>query len=373
MQKLTKREKEVYNLIKNRPTISREIIANKLGISESAVGTYIYNLTKKGYILGKGYITAPEKKIVVIGGSNLDLKAYSKNYLKNTSNPGFVKESLGGVGRNIAENLGILGQDVILLTAIGDDHFGHKLLAETKKSNVNLEHVKISNNKRTGLYLAHLDEKGELIAAISDMEIMNSIDLDYLKEKRKIIKNAHLVIFDTNLSIEAMEYIINITDKNNIKTLAETVSVDKSKKLIDYLDKIDYISPNIAEAETLLDLEIEIEKELSYRIDKVKKRYGTINNLPTMFISCGEKGVLILNNKLSKFIEAQKIAKREIVEATGAGDSLLAGIADKLLKGEKLEKAVRFAVKIAALTVKSEYTVNPNLKELLEGDEIDEK
>ena len=304
--------------------------------------------------------------IVVIGGSNIDLKAYSENYLPNTSNPGHIEESLGGVGRNIAENLGIIGNKVTLLTSVGDDHFGKKILEETSNSQVNLDHVKITDKEKTGLYLAHLDKKGELIAAISGMEIMNSIDKSYIKANEKLIKNSSLVIFDTNLNSEVIEYILQITKKNKITTFGEPVSIDKGKKLLKQLENIDYLSPNLDEAEMLLGLEIKDVEDFSLRLKKVKEKYNSYKNYPVMFVSCGEKGVLILSKEKFDFVEAEKISKKDLKETTGAGDALLAGIASKLAKeNSELKKAVEFGIKIASLTVKSKYTVNPDLKEKL--------
>lgn len=304
--------------------------------------------------------------IVVIGGSNIDLKAYSENYLPNTSNPGHIEESLGGVGRNIAENLGIIGNKVTLLTSVGDDHFGKKILEETSNSQVNLDHVKITDKEKTGLYLAHLDKKGELIAAISGMEIMNSIDKSYIKANEKLIKNSSLVIFDTNLNSEVIEYILQITKKNKITTFGEPVSIDKGKKLLKQLENIDYLSPNLDEAEMLLGLEIKGVEDFSLRLKKVKEKYNSYKNYPVMFVSCGEKGVLILSKEKFDFVEAEKISKKDLKETTGAGDALLAGIASKLAKeNSELKKAVEFGIKIASLTVKSKYTVNPDLKEKL--------
>lgn len=308
--------------------------------------------------------------IVVIGGSNVDLKAYSENYLPDTSNPGYIEESLGGVGRNIAENLGILGKKVILLTAVGNDHFGKKLLTETAKSNVNLDYVKICKQEKTGLYLAHLDKKGELIAAISGMEIMKSIDKPYIKANKEVIKNSSLIIFDTNLNSEVIEYILQIAKKNEIITLGEPVSVDKGKKLIRDLENIDYLSPNLDEAEMLLGLEVKGVDSFSLRLKKVEEKYNSYKRLPIMFVSCGEKGVLILRKEKSNFIKAEKIDKENLQETTGAGDALLAGIASKLINGDyDLIKAVLFGIKIASLTVKSKFTVNPDLKEMIKEDD----
>ena len=62
--------------------------------------------------------------IAVVGGCNIDINATSSSPLIfQDSNPGCVQTSLGGVGRNIGENLVRLGHKVSLLAPLGKDHF----------------------------------------------------------------------------------------------------------------------------------------------------------------------------------------------------------------------------------------------------------
>ena len=56
---------------------------------------------------------------VVCGGVNIDIGAHSFAPLRaKDSNPGKVELSLGGVGRNIAHNMRLLGVPTYLLTAV---------------------------------------------------------------------------------------------------------------------------------------------------------------------------------------------------------------------------------------------------------------
>ena len=100
---------------------------------------------------------------VVIGGANIDIKGKSYGELVGiTSNPGKVSMALGRVGRNIAHNLALLGVPVTFLSVVGDDEWGRKILGETGDAGVDMEHVKISRKNSTGIYLAILDENGEM-------------------------------------------------------------------------------------------------------------------------------------------------------------------------------------------------------------------
>jgi len=71
------------------------------------------------------------ESVLVIGASSSDIKGRASSKLQHgTSNAGLVRRSLGGVARNIAENLARLDLNVTLLTAVGDDHAGPQGLQE---------------------------------------------------------------------------------------------------------------------------------------------------------------------------------------------------------------------------------------------------
>ncbi|ADO76396.1 PfkB family carbohydrate kinase [Halanaerobium praevalens] len=376
IEKLTEREKEVLALIKADATISREEIAAKLAISESAVGTYIHHLSNKGYLLGRGYITAPEKKVVVVGGANLDIKGYSPNYIKGSSSPGWVEESSGGVGRNIAEDLGHLGEEVVLLTAISNDHFGEQIKEETKEAGVDISHFKISSalEQKTGVYLAHLDQNGDLIGAVNDMSILKKIDYEYLNEKRKIIETSSILIFDTNLEADTIAYLLELCQNKKMKKIADTVSVEKSLKLKGKLENLDYLRGNLDEIEVVLGL-VDIQDSESVQALSVKKRmqkikdfYAENTSLPELIITAGKDGAYYLKQNETGFeiehFKAEKVTKTELVETTGAGDALTAGFAAGLMKDYSMAESIKLGIKASALTIKSELTCNPELAKL---------
>ncbi|SFL33340.1 PfkB family carbohydrate kinase [Halanaerobium salsuginis] len=373
---LTEREKEVLELIKNDALIKRDEIAAKLKISESAVGTYIHHLSTKGYLLGKGYITAPEKKIVVVGGANLDIKGYSPNYISGTSSPGWIEESLGGVGRNIAENLALLDQDVLLLSVVGDDHFGRKLQMETEAAGVDLSQLKITAapDNKTGIYLAHLDDNGELLGAVNDMRILKEIDQCYLTKKRKIIENAALLIFDTNLDQTAIDFLFELTFAQNMIKIADTVSLEKSLKLKNRLDQLDYLRANLVEIEVLLAIKTLSEADypdpltITERVTRIFNIYQQQNDLPAMIVSAGNQGAYYFNREqdraVSKHFPAEVVKKTDIGETTGAGDALTAAFAAGLNEGLAVESAIKLGIKAAAITIKSKQTCSPELANL---------
>src|SRR5690606_8664264 len=106
------------------------------------------------------------EKILIIGAANIDLLAFpEKKLLLGDSNIGTVEMSGGGVGRNVAENLARLGNDVSFLTAFGNDCFGKMLRDDLESMGIDLR-ASFFSNKRSGIYLAIADFRGDLLAAV---------------------------------------------------------------------------------------------------------------------------------------------------------------------------------------------------------------
>lgn len=75
------------------------------------------------------------------------------HYPQAASHPGTIHCSAGGVGRNIAHNLALLGRDVHLLSVIGDDFYGEMLLEETRRAGVNVSGCVRLHGQSTSTYL----------------------------------------------------------------------------------------------------------------------------------------------------------------------------------------------------------------------------
>ncbi|RKD34155.1 PfkB family carbohydrate kinase [Thermohalobacter berrensis] len=349
---MTNREKEIFELIKKDPMISQKEIADALGIARSSVAVHITNLIKKGYIAGKGYIVKEKDYVTVIGGANIDIQGFPKNKLIiEDSNPGEVKLSLGGVGRNIAENTTKLGVHTKLITAVGDDIYGNKIIDECKLSGINVEHSLILRGFSTSTYLSILDENRNMKVAISDMDIFDNITTDFIKEKSYAIKNSKIIILDTNLPKEVIEFIVtNFKDKI---FFIDTVSTSKCEKVRDIIGYFHTIKPNKMEAEVLTGIEInnkrDLENAAEYFLNKGVKR---------VFITLGREGVYYSDGKNSGMLKPPNI---RVVNSTGAGDAFVAGLIFSYLNNYPLEYTVKFAMSSAIVALKHENTINPNM------------
>jgi pseudouridine kinase len=298
----------------------------------------------------KGRNIRMKTQVTVIGGLNMDIKAKSKKDLvSGDSNPSDIEISAGGVGRNIAHNLALLDLQSILLSAVGDDIESHSVIAQTAQAGVNMEHLMISNLKKTGKYIAILDSQGEMSMAVSDMGILEVLDTDYLESKLELIKSSQFVVCDTNVSVDCLKFIIESCKIYNIPLCIDPVSAAKAIKLKGLLEGIDILTPNALELQVLTGIENNVEKASKELI-----HLGVKNVIATL----GPKGLCHTDKNKSTYFPS--IAK-SIVDVTGAGDSLTAGLIYGLLEFKSFELACLCGSAAAAITLSSKETVNSKI------------
>ncbi|MBB6478451.1 carbohydrate kinase [Spirochaeta isovalerica] len=350
---MTKREKEILELIRANPMISQLECAEKLGISRSAAAGHIMNLISKGYIAGKGYILNEEPYAVVIGGSNIDILGTPlASLIERDSNPGTVTLSPGGVGRNIAENLARMGSRVKLLTVLGDDLYGEKLLDSCRNAGIDTNHIKTSSRFGTSVYLSILDGEGDMISAVSDMQLIDELNRDYLESKKSIINGASLLILDANLSEPVLKYLAE--NYGSVKDIfVDTVSTAKAGKVTDLLRYIHTIKPNILEAEVLSALSLKSGSSPEEIADKL-----LLSGLKRVYLSLGIDGILYKDSATSRIFKREYI---EPVNTTGAGDAFTAALAHAYLNDFSIDKTLAFASAASQLTILSRDTINKDI------------
>ena len=254
---MTQRERQILQLIEENPMISQQTIADELGITRSSAAVHISNLMKKGYIAGKGYVLRTGSYAVVVGGVNVDIGGVSfAPLVEADSNPGKVSVTLGGVGRNIAHNLSLMGTDVRMMTAYGDDTYGQKVAASCSELGIDLSHARTITGGTTSTYLYLTDHTGEMALAVSDMEICKRIAPSYLAANLPLLQNAQVVVADANIPAESLIY---LAENCTAPLFCDPVSTVKAEKLRPILHRIHTLKPNRLEAELLREEECEEE------------------------------------------------------------------------------------------------------------------
>jgi pseudouridine kinase len=344
----------VYEAIKLDPLASQQTLADRLNMSRESVAGHIMQLTRQGYILGKGYLLAEQKTYVVLGGANVDINGHSNALLLvGDSNPGNITQSPGGVGRNIAENLARLGENVHLISPIGLDQRGDWLIDKTRQSGVNTNNVLRHETLPTGTYLSISNENGTLAAAIADMRIIDTLDEQKLDTKQALLKSAYNIIIDANLPEKSIAWLAQQALSTDF--VADAVSTTKAPRLRPILSRLALLKVNQDEARAILnDGTTNLEQNSPEQLAQALLDKG----VRAVLLSLGSKGVF--------YASAEQTLKKACHPSqpssdTGAGDALLAGYLSACQQNKTLDQALSFALACAAMTLESAHANNPNL------------
>ncbi len=350
---MTSREREILALLREDPLIPQQVLADRLGISRSAIAGHIMNLVQKGFIRGKGYILARQRYAVVAGGANMDICGTTANPLRfGDSNPGNVRCSPGGVARNISENLARLGQECHLLTAVGDDLYGRSLLETTQRAGVDTRAVTVLPDAATSTYLSLHGPDGDMAIAFNDMSILERLTPERLAAHRELIRHAGLVILDTNLEAESLAWLF--AHSENIPVFVDTVSAFKAERIRPWLSSIHTLKPNRIEAEALSGLPLASPSDAP-----AVARWFHEAGVTRIVLSLAAEGIFFSEaDGESGWLAPPPVT---VVNATGAGDALMAGLAAGWLSNESFADSLRFAIGCAALTLTCPSTNNPSL------------
>jgi len=350
---MTQRERQILNWIKENPMISQQELADKAGITRSSVAVHISNLMKKGCISGKGYIVRTAPYVTVVGGVNMDIGGWPKATLvAQDSNPGRVRMSLGGVGRNIAHNMALLGVDVRMLTALGDDLYAQKIGASCAELGIDLSQSPVIPGGHTSTYLFINDEHGDMALAVSDMDICNHISPELLASRRALLDASQVVVVDTNIPEESIRW---LAENCRAPLFVDPVSTTKAAKLRGVLGSIHTLKPNRIEAELLSGVEIRDTESLRLAAQKLLD-----TGMHRVFISLGGDGIYAADRITGAEVHLP-VLEAKMVNTTGCGDSFMAAIAWAYLQGTDLADTARYGLAASAITMESADTINSQL------------
>lgn len=294
--------------------------------------------------------------VLVIGAANVDIVGRLKTELHSgTSSPGRIRTSFGGVARNVAENLARLGQPVNLITAVGDDDAGQRLLDQTRAAGVNVDSVCCTGQHPTGSYLAVINSAGALQYAVDDMRVMAVLTPDAMRERAEMFKEASLLFIDANLPKDTLRTILSLARRARLKVCADPVSTLLGSRLQPYLSRLYLITPNSAEAAMFCE---PIPKSSTRRQAMTAAKSLVSQGVEIAIVTLAELGLCYATSETSGYIPA---IRTEILDPTGAGDALTAAVIFALLNDIPLDDAVRLGISAASLTLRYRGTVSSEL------------
>ena len=265
-------------------------------------------------------------KICVIGGANVDITAQSKNqFIARDSNPGTVRLSFGGVGRNIAHNLALLGDEVCFVTRFGGDAFGQMLQVSCREIGMDISLCEACPTLPSACFASINDSNGEMLGGVADMAVTESISTDWLADRIDAIDRAEgAAVFQAALYIDA------VSGPKAVR-LAEALNSSVSKRLFTF-------KCNALEALTL----------------------SGVTSFTRRYVTRGAEGLEVTADGRTSLFPALPCSVRN---TTGGGDALLAGIVHAGPRAT-VEEAARIGLLCARYAVESDEAVNEQLKYL---------
>ncbi|XP_067856189.1 LOW QUALITY PROTEIN: uncharacterized protein zgc:136858 [Heptranchias perlo] len=327
---------------------------------------------------------------VVIGGSNVDFIAKAKQdnmMFGGPTNRGTVRQSIGGVGRNLADCLSRLGLHPLFISAIGTDANGDSLLRFC--SHMDTGAVTMLPEHSTAVYCAVVTATGELSLGLGDMDIHRQITEQYVSKFEEQLRSASFVCIDGNIPTSTINYVCRIAKEHRVPVLYEPTDFTNACKPFesDSWKALMYTSPNLMELQAMNQtLGLPIPAELPSVMDDIigvalDMSRPLLKHLQCVIVTLGHHGVLLCGRSEGGTISLQPkkapqsapgkvcaiyypaivVEAEEILNVSGAGDSFVAGMIAGLLSGQETHTCVRMGLLAASYSLRSQEAISASI------------
>jgi len=304
--------------------------------------------------------------MLVFGAVFVDVKGFpDEKYLPTGTNIGRVEFVHGGVCRNVAENFAKLGIPVRFVSMVENTAMGREVQDRLNALGVNTDHV-LQTEKGMGMWLAILDEKGNLAGSISRQPDFIPLE-DYIKNHvDEIISGCDddvVIEFDMNAEIAAQ--VLSCARWNGRKVYSIVGNMGVILKHPEYLREVACFICNEIEAGRLFDMDLsgKTPEEMLPILHEESLRAG----ISAMVLTMGSRGSVYVDHGSG---ETGHCPTRPVnmVDSTGAGDAFFTGTVGALSRGMPLSKAVQIGTRLAAMTLEVAESCCPNAEHLWDGE-----
>ena len=275
-------------------------------------------------------------------------------FIAADSNPGHIEVGYGGVARNIAHNLALLGARTQLLTIFGGDLFGGLMHDYCKQQGIDVHLSERESSQRSGIYLCLHNQAGEMITAVADTEAIRLITPEWLAKRIGEINMSEFIVADTNVTEDSIRWLMeNVTAPLFIDGVRST----KAHRVVNALRKcklpyLHTLKLNLKEA--LAVTETATYSEAAQQLLDL--------GVAHVYITLGAEGVYCRNAAEEWLFP---ILPGEIVNTTGAGDAFLAGVVFAYAKGISFPQTAQYGLMAARTSLMSPKAVNPDIANIL--------
>ncbi|MFC5683849.1 carbohydrate kinase family protein [Flavobacterium sp. MAHUQ-51] len=264
-------------------------------------------------------------------------------------------KKIGGAPLNVALRMNSLGAATSIISKIGNDENGEQIVKYIEDHKVNSELIQIDNDYKTGVVHVMINEKGN---ASYDIHYPSAWDKIVINDQMiESISDADAFIFGSLVCRDEVsrQTLMTLLDKANYKILDANLRAPYYTLdiLIELMNKADFIKLNDEEL-------VEISKKINSPYNSFEQNIKFISemtNTQQICVTKGPFGAVLYNNGKFYYNSGYFV---DVVDTVGAGDSFLATLIIRLLKGKSPQKSLNYACAIGALVAASEGA-NPTI------------
>lgn len=255
------------------------------------------------------------------------------------------KKCIGGAPLNFSAHLSRHGENVSLMSAVGDDELGRELSEQIDAWGINQQYIAVLDNKETGKCLVTLDKN-----SVPMYNLLDDVAWDYI-ENESIFNEKTDVLYLGTLALRSESNYAFIKRLLSCADIGEVFVDVNIRKPFYTEDRIRLLAENatilkISDEELPVICDALSLDESDYK--KVAQSLGgRYKNLKLILITLGDKGAYLYDNVNNADYDCCG-EKVDVVSTVGAGDSFSAAFLHKYLRGEKLSECLKYAVHISA-------------------------
>lgn len=301
--------------------------------------------------------------LLAVGGAHIDRRGQiAGDHAPGASNPGLMREEVGGGAFNAAAAARQMGARVLFLSARGGDAQGEavaKAIADAGLEDLSSTFL----DRRTATYTAILDKSGDVITALADMSIYETALPRQISRRktRDAIADSGAILADANLPAESLRRLLGLADGKPVFMIA--ISPAKIVRLRGLLGGLHCLFMNAREARALAGFDPHEDCTRAHALARLADA-----GLSRAVVTDGSGAVTLFEG--NAVLALTPPAPNQIADVTGAGDALAGVAAAMMLRGKGFVPSVRAGIAAAVTNIENRSGVaslqkNPRFSELM--------
>ena len=298
----------------------------------------------------------------IFGSVFVDVKGFPfEKYIPTATNVGDIKIVHGGVSRNVAENMANIGQSVSFITMFDVDAIGEDVRQRLFSRGVDVRNaVKVPSGM--GMWLAVMDENGDLAGSVSKQPDFRALEALIDREGDRIVRDCANIVLEIDTTAPIAGKVFDLAEKYNKDVYVVVGNMAVILRHPEMLSRTRLFILNEIEAGRLFERNLE---DLSpAEVQRIMIEEAEKRGMQELIITMGGRGAAYYDSISGDtgIVPAEQV---QMVDSTGAGDAFFSGTVAARMNGCSLEEAARLGTHLAALTLQTEESTCPCIRNFL--------